>query len=326
MKKITIFITVPFTLAILLFFTPICLAAPTDQDSNLEQSMKEYNQSQKEAKRLQNKITTMDKKMNDTFLHLEQLKTEQYETQKRYNQILKKYYISRQTNLGARLLGSESLSQFLFRLEYIQLVMKRDQRIIAQYKRQTTQITKAQAQLKKEIAQTKPILQAAEQKSKDLHKKYQVLKSKKTSDQTQTHSKEKDKETEKPTQPIEDQSWLNQARAMIGVVKYRFGASSFPYFDCSSWVQYVFKKYQGINLPRTAESQSTVGSFVSKSNLQPGDLVFFQGTYKKGISHVGIYLGDGYYISNKNERIDLKIESINSSYSKAHYWGAKRVN
>lgn len=92
-------------------------------------------------------------------------------------------------------------------------------------------------------------------------------------------------------------------------------------FDCSGYTQYVFKQH-GINLPRTAAEQFNVGTSVSKGNLQKGDLVFFE-TYKKGPSHVGIYLGNGQFINSNNSGVS--ISSINSSYWSSRYLGAKRV-
>ena len=190
-------------------------------------------------------------------------------------------------------------------------------------------IAEKKKRLQKDLAKLQPLLQQSEKKSKQLQQQYQSLSAElKRKEREQERQKQNQSSTEGTLeQPaVSDLSWLNKARAMIGTVKYVFGAQSYPYFDCSSWTQYVFRQYRGIELPRTAEAQSKVGTFVAKNNLQPGDLVFFQGTYKAGISHVGIYLGNGNFISNKNSRLHLQIESINSSYAKKHYWGAKRVN
>lgn len=93
-------------------------------------------------------------------------------------------------------------------------------------------------------------------------------------------------------------------------------------FDCSGYIQYVFKQH-GINLPRTTAQQFNVGTSVSKANLQKGDLVFFE-TYKKGPSHVGIYLGNGQFINASSSK-GVSIASINSSYWSERYLGAKRI-
>ncbi|AQQ54250.1 C40 family peptidase [Planococcus lenghuensis] len=107
-------------------------------------------------------------------------------------------------------------------------------------------------------------------------------------------------------------------------VPYKYGGDG-PYsFDCSGFTSYVFAHF-GISLPRSSSSQYGVGTYVSKSNLQKGDLVFFQNTYKSGLSHVGIYIGNGDVISAESEGI--AISDINTNpYWKPRYLGARRVN
>ncbi|HBF68213.1 MAG TPA: hypothetical protein DDW20_02695, partial [Firmicutes bacterium] len=109
---------------------------------------------------------------------------------------------------------------------------------------------------------------------------------------------------------------------------YSFGANSITSSggvgDCSSFVQYVFSQ-NGVQLPRTAESQynSSKGTKISKNSLQAGDVIFSQGTYKSGISHVGIYAGNGKFIHNSSSG-GTKISDLNSSYYQQHYAGAVR--
>lgn len=80
---------------------------------------------------------------------------------------------------------------------------------------------------------------------------------------------------------------------------------------------YVYKEF-GITLPRTSLDQSQVGQAVSKSNLQPGDMVFFKNTYKAGISHAGIYIGNNKFLSATSSG-GVSVDSINDPY----YWGSK---
>src|SRR5262249_44539830 len=81
---------------------------------------------------------------------------------------------------------------------------------------------------------------------------------------------------------------------------YRFGSRSGG-FDCSGLIQTICAKY-GIYLPRASNAQFNVGKPVPKDQLQPGDLVFFQNTYKRGISHVGIYIGEGQFLHAAGSR------------------------
>ena len=112
------------------------------------------------------------------------------------------------------------------------------------------------------------------------------------------------------------------AKKYIGV-PYVWGGSSPSGFDCSGFVQYVFQQH-GIQLNRTASTQYQHGTYVSRSNLQPGDLVFFQDTYTTGISHLGIYIGNGEFIHASSSK-GVTISQLSNSYWNSHYYGARRI-
>ena len=118
------------------------------------------------------------------------------------------------------------------------------------------------------------------------------------------------------------QQIIDTAKQYQGV-PYVWGGTSPSGFDCSGLVYYVFRQH-GIYLNRTAATQYEHGVFVSKSNLQPGDLVFFQNTYKAGISHVGIYIGDGKFIHASSSQ-GVTISALSNSYWASHYYGARRI-
>lgn len=105
-------------------------------------------------------------------------------------------------------------------------------------------------------------------------------------------------------------------------VPYVFGGTTTKGFDCSGYVQYVFKDCKA-KLPRLADEQALQGIFVTQKQLRPGDLVFFT-TYAAGASHVGIYAGDGQFWSASSSK-GVILSSLKDDYWKQRYYGARRV-
>ena len=118
-------------------------------------------------------------------------------------------------------------------------------------------------------------------------------------------------------------SAISTAKKYIGG-RYVFGGTSPSGFDCSGFTQYVFNQ-SGISIPRTTTGQASVGSSVSKSQLQPGDLLVFSGTYKAGPSHVGVYIGDGNFVHAANSRKGVRVDSVNSSYYGSKFTSGRRL-
>ncbi len=119
------------------------------------------------------------------------------------------------------------------------------------------------------------------------------------------------------------QAIVNKAKQYLGV-PYVWGGASPSGFDCSGLVYYVLKSL-GYSPYRTPADQYRQGTYVSKANLQPGDIVFFHGTYTSGISHVGIYAGNGQFIHSPNSRSVVSYADLTSGYWANHYYGARRV-
>ncbi len=118
-------------------------------------------------------------------------------------------------------------------------------------------------------------------------------------------------------------SIVDTAKQYLGV-PYVWAGESPDGFDCSGFTQYVFKQH-GISLKRTVSTQYRQGVSVKKSELQPGDLVFFKNTYKEGLSHVGIYVGDGNFIHTSSSK-GVTITPLNNPYWVGRYYGARRIN
>lgn len=104
---------------------------------------------------------------------------------------------------------------------------------------------------------------------------------------------------------------------------YVFGGSSPSGFDCSGFVWYVLKQ-SGTPVSRGLFGQYSSGSHPRLSQLQPGDLVFFENTYMPGLSHNGIYLGGGKFVHAVDEASGVAVSDINDSYWASRYYGATR--
>ncbi len=106
-------------------------------------------------------------------------------------------------------------------------------------------------------------------------------------------------------------------------VPYRYGGQSPKGFDCSGFTSYVFKAGAGISLPRSSQGQAKIGTAVSKDNLAPGDLVYFH-TYRKGVSHVGVYVGNGNFIHASRSK-GITVTNLSDSFYGPRYLGARRI-
>ncbi len=117
---------------------------------------------------------------------------------------------------------------------------------------------------------------------------------------------------------------VSKAQQYLGV-PYKWGGASPSGFDCSGFVYYVLNSL-GIKASRTLKTMYTQGTEVSKSELQPGDIVFFKNTYKTGISHVGIYVGNGQFIHAPSSGKVVSYADLYSDYYINHYYGAVRFS
>jgi cell wall-associated NlpC family hydrolase len=97
-------------------------------------------------------------------------------------------------------------------------------------------------------------------------------------------------------------------------------------FDCSGLTSYVCKK-NGISIPRRAIAQSKYGKYVSRSDLKPGDLIFFDTSKRRRgyVNHVGIYLGNNKFIHASSAKHKVVITSLNKKFYSQRFKGARRV-
>lgn len=119
---------------------------------------------------------------------------------------------------------------------------------------------------------------------------------------------------------------VDYARSLQSVTVYQYGGTNAPYStDCSGWTQHVFKKF-GVNLPRVSRDQAKTGQPKTFQQLEMADLMFFSTRADKVITHVGIYMGDGYWISNLGAEKDVQILSSWGTWCQKYFlWGARHA-
>ena len=114
------------------------------------------------------------------------------------------------------------------------------------------------------------------------------------------------------------------AMGFLGVPYRRGGNSAESGFDCSGFVKAIYQQTIGLVLPRSAAQQAAATQTIDKSELRPGDLVFFN-TMRHAFSHVGIYVGNGKFIHSPKPGAEVRVEDMGLAYWARRYDGARRV-
>ena len=114
------------------------------------------------------------------------------------------------------------------------------------------------------------------------------------------------------------------AIGFLGAPYRRGGNSAETGFDCSGFVRAMYQQTVGLVLPRSADQQAAATQTIDKSELRPGDLVFFN-TMRRAFSHVGIYIGDNKFIHSPKPGAEVRVDDMGLSYWKTRFTGARRV-
>ena len=117
---------------------------------------------------------------------------------------------------------------------------------------------------------------------------------------------------------------ISLAQTFVGARYTWGGTSAATGFDCSGLIYHVFRTL-GYAIGRTVEEQFTAGRPVRRDELRPGDLLFYQNTYIRGLSHDGIYLGSGRFVHAVDEASGVAVTALNSAYWEERYLGARRI-
>ncbi|WP_028400692.1 SH3 domain-containing protein [Ectobacillus panaciterrae] len=134
---------------------------------------------------------------------------------------------------------------------------------------------------------------------------------------TQTAQPAKPAQPTKPAQPASNAAALIEYAKSLKGVPYVWGGTTPSGFDCSGFIYHVYSKF-GYSFGRASVADYW-DSFTKTSNPQPGDLIYFQNTYKPGASHMGVYLGNGTFVEAGDSGV--AIASLSNSYWNSHFLG-----
>jgi peptidoglycan DL-endopeptidase CwlO len=298
-------------------------------DNQISMVMGEIKDSETEIKGIQADITNVEKEVKASEKKLA-------DQQNLYNDRLRAMYMSGSNSYIGVLLEADGISDFITRVEAIRTVITYDQKVMSEMDAAKAELDSKKAALKEKNdkivatkAENEQKLTALNKDKTELDKSLASLKTyANVSDGTSktvavaVTSVKTIRESATTYEPsrgaaeISSSAVVAYASNFIGT-PYAWGGNGPDTFDCSGFTSYVFRHF-GISLPRTASGQQGVGVSVAKSDLQPGDLVFFGSP----AHHVGIYVGNGCYIHSPKTGDVVKISSL---ASRSDYSGARRV-
>ncbi|MCY6354774.1 C40 family peptidase [Clostridium sp. ZS2-4] len=316
-------------------------------DSEIEKKMQEIESTKKKIKSIKNKIELAEEGIKKAE---EDIKAEK----DLYNQRMRVMYMK---SAGGGyidvILGAKDLNDLFSRVEAVKKITELDKQIVEELRQKQDAIEKQKDELTKEQKELAELNAQQEEKMDKLHKdkakqdklvndarkQSNLYESKVKADQKQINetkklieeAKDKTPSYSSPSRGSSNSSSNSSSSgsadySSYAVVAYASNYLGSPYvwgatgpnsFDCSGFVKYVYAHF-GVRLPRVSGDQATVGSYVSRGNLQPGDLVFFGSP----IHHVGMYVGNGCYIHAPRTGDVVKISSLGS---RSDYTTARRV-
>jgi peptidoglycan hydrolase CwlO-like protein len=290
--------------------------------NEIQKNEKDINQIQSDITKVQKEVAASEKKLADQ--------------QELFNERLRAMYMSGSDSYINVLLEADGIGDFISRVEAVRTVITYDQQVMSELKAAKAELDSKKAAL--QAKNDKVVATKAENQKKlaTLNTNKKTLDKKLVALQAYTGVSDGTSRTvasavdnvnsirdgasaydpSRGAADISSNAIVAYASNFIGT-PYQWGGNGPNTFDCSGFTCYVFRHF-GISLPRTAAGQQGVGVAVSRSNLRPGDLVFFGSP----AFHVGIYVGGGCYIHAPRTGDVVKISSLDS---RSDYSGARRV-
>jgi peptidoglycan DL-endopeptidase CwlO len=244
-----------------------------------------------------------------------------------YNKRMRAMYMSGPANYIEVLLSSKNLSQFISLVGNCQTIMEYDSKLIGEFKAHQAELTANKNELEKDNQTLVSLKNENETKLTDLKKqkadqaplladlkaletKYsaQLLASKNVPAAGLVALSQASTSVSRGSTGVSASEIISYASNFLGV-PYVWGGTSPSGFDCSGLVQYTYGHF-GINLPRTAAEQQNVGTYITRENLQPGDLVFFGDP----AHHVGIYVGNGMMLHAPHTGDVVRVGPLSSDF------------
>ena len=316
-------------------------------DANLEQAVEAFNLANVKLARIKDDLRENRRELKIAQSNLAQARATLEA------RLVEMYTSGGDNNDFAVLLGARSIEDLIERVDTVNRVSDQSGRVLKEVKQYRTAVRTRRAKLKQaHVEQARLVAERAAQKASiegQLAQRQQLLSSIRSEIgrlQEQERARQAQLEAAARARLASPQTGLEVLAASSGSIDstdqplpaappgryggvvgiamqylgtpYVYGGASPSGFDCSGFVMYVYSKV-GVSLPHNAAAQYGYGTPVSRSQLQPGDLVFFN-----GLGHDGIYIGGGQFIHSPHTGDVVKISSISGWYSST-YMGARRL-
>jgi peptidoglycan DL-endopeptidase CwlO len=304
-------------------------------DFDIEELMRDLEDIKKKVQTSQSNIKAAETEIKKAE---EDMKTEK----DLYNKRMRAMYINGVDGYLNILLESKGVSDFFSRIEAIKRIAEADKKIIANLTAKKQEVVKKKEVLEAENVKLVALRSENDQKMAKLNKN--------KDEQLKLTADLKAKEKRFAAEIAKEQKIINETLKQIQAIRnsvpkyvpsrgaaeysqnavvayaanflgtpYKWGGTTTSGFDCSGFTQYVYKHF-GVSIPRVSASQATVGTYVPREELQPGDLVFFKKP-GRAVHHVGIYVGNNSFIHSPQTGDVVKISLL----TRSDYYTARRV-